>query len=82
MLYVAMTRAQALLYLTHTKRRLRAGRFKDVYLSSFIKDLNPKEVPWEAGRPAITVESRVVTASILERDQVDDAQIRATMKVL
>lgn len=82
LLYVGMTRSQGLLYLTYTERRLRAGSYKDAYLSSFIKDIKPSEVKWEDGRPTIDQKSRKIMSKILERNEVDEKEVVKSVAAL
>ncbi|KAI0775289.1 UvrD-helicase-domain-containing protein [Trametes elegans] len=78
LLYVACTRAQGLLYLTHTTSRMMSGEYRPQNLSDFVAtvrtDARTKDLFTEA-LPTLSPVDRKIVASVIGRAIPDDAEV-------
>ncbi|KAM5530408.1 hypothetical protein V8D89_015919 [Ganoderma adspersum] len=79
LLYVACTRAQGLLYLTHATSRMVAGEQKPAELSPFIaavrSDAKTRGV-FSDELPALTLQDRTTMCRVLNRPLPDEAEVK------
>lgn len=91
--YVAMTRAQTHLYLTHAERRRMAGEWGTRSVSPYLAPLLPKErggtlargampVPWSFEAPPINHASLSTVAAILGRPALSEASVETHVRAL
>lgn len=91
LLYVAMTRAQSLLYLTHCQERMVMGQFVRKDLSTFLRSLVGRDRggKWKQGepkvgfgkeRPEIDEKALQAMADILERTAPDPEDVKRSKK--
>ncbi|KAI0070422.1 UvrD-helicase-domain-containing protein [Panus rudis PR-1116 ss-1] len=78
LLYVACTRAQALLYLSYTYNRMIGGELKTQELSPFVKPL-PMHQLFGFQRPEIGRAEREVMAKVLSRPLPSEAEVKRRM---
>ncbi|KAH9945389.1 UvrD-helicase-domain-containing protein [Epithele typhae] len=78
LLYVACTRAQSVLYITHAQTRMHAGVTMESSLSPFITQIRgePKTAGLLSGNlPALPSEDRATMAKILNRTPPEEAEV-------
>ncbi|KAI0833387.1 UvrD-helicase-domain-containing protein [Trametes gibbosa] len=78
LLYVACTRAQGLLYLTHSASRMRSGEYMPQYISSFVGDVrtNPKTKDLLTDTlPPLHLEDRETISKVINRTLPDETEV-------
>lgn len=86
LLYVAMTRAESMLYLTHASYRMQGGEGKDKVLSTFVTSVAAKQdggcchakkaIPFCTTRPKVDAEAVRTMVKVTGRDLPTDAKIK------
>ncbi|KAI0635844.1 UvrD-helicase-domain-containing protein [Trametes polyzona] len=78
LLYVACTRAQGLLYLTHSSSRMMSGEYKPQHVSRFVgevrSDAKTKDL-LTADLPVLHLEDRKTIAAVINRPLPDEAEV-------
>ncbi|KAF8905113.1 P-loop containing nucleoside triphosphate hydrolase protein, partial [Gymnopilus junonius] len=83
LLYVACTRAQALLYILFAKERVVAGRTKEKKLSDFVSVVRRKnEGFFSYDVPRFLPNDRTVTSTVLNRPVPDEAEVERRLAEL
>ncbi|KAI0368645.1 UvrD-helicase-domain-containing protein [Pilatotrama ljubarskyi] len=78
LLYVACTRAQGLLYLTHTNSRMMCGEYKLQDVSPFIANLRTDEKTKDlltSQLPSLPLQDRKTIATVIGRTLPDEAEV-------
>ncbi|KIK63032.1 hypothetical protein GYMLUDRAFT_41333 [Collybiopsis luxurians FD-317 M1] len=77
LLYVACTRAQSLLYLTHATSRKVAGETKAKELSTFVSSVIKQDSTLFIDRPSIcSLSDRMVICQVLNRPEPDEKEVQ------
>ncbi|KAF7976974.1 hypothetical protein HWV62_5051 [Athelia sp. TMB] len=76
LLYVACTRAQGLLYLTHALKRRVGGETKSKNLSEFISAIDGRQALFNTSLPALSRGERSLLSRVLSRPMVPEGEVQ------
>uniref|UniRef100_V5EY98 DNA 3'-5' helicase n=1 Tax=Kalmanozyma brasiliensis (strain GHG001) TaxID=1365824 RepID=V5EY98_KALBG len=89
LLYVAMTRAETMLYLTHATARMQGGETQDKILSNFVSSVAPKKdggsseaknaIQFCTTRPKLDIDAVTTIAKVTGKPMPSEAQIKASI---